>query len=150
MESSDFSIAFTALATGLLVIVGPTQILVLLGQRWQQRLDWAEVYQRRWADSHRDWGTVVFLGREHGSYYQIATLETLQELRIAAVEQTFDLPSIWAREAVRNVCGLLSEVRMSILQGQLLIREAYPIFGTGLLRNGAALRALLDNTDAHA
>lgn len=145
-----FNASFTALATGLLVVVGVAQASVLAGQRRQQRLDWAEVYRRRWTELNDDWAKVVFLGQRYDSYYQVAQLETLEKLKAATIAQSNSLPTVWARESVRNVCGMLSDVCMRILQGQILIREVYPIFGTGLLRNGAALRALLDsNFNAH-
>lgn len=60
--------AFTALATGLLVLVGVAQAAVLVGQRRQQRLEWVDIYRKRWAEIFKDWGTVVFLGRRYGSY----------------------------------------------------------------------------------
>lgn len=137
--------AFTALATGLLVLVGLVQACVLVGQRRQQRLDWVELYRRRWAEIYKDWGTVVFLGRRYGSYYQVAQLEALRQLEVASLKGDDEIALVWAREAARNVCELLSDVCIRILQGRMLVSEAYPIFGTGLLRNSAPLRALVDH-----
>jgi hypothetical protein len=136
---------FTALATGLLVLVGIAQAVVLVGQRRQQRLDLAELYRKRWADINKDWGTVVFLGRRYGSYYQVTQLETLRQLKIATLQDQDEVALVWAREAARNVCELLSDVCTRILQGRILVSEAYPVFGTGLLRNSAPLRTLVDH-----
>ena len=47
----------TALATILLVVVGGAQVGILSGQRQQQRLDWAEMYRRRWTELQGDWAT---------------------------------------------------------------------------------------------
>lgn len=45
---TEFPIVFTAAATGLLALIGLVQATVLIGQRRQQRLDWVEVYRKRW------------------------------------------------------------------------------------------------------
>ncbi|MCY1292578.1 hypothetical protein D9M70_418110 [compost metagenome] len=142
-------VELTALATVLLVLVGGAQVVVLLGQRHQQRLDWAEMYRRRWIELKGDWATVVFLGRRASDYYQIAHHETLKQLRDATKASSNDVASSWAQASVRNVCGMLSDLCSRILQGHIQVRDVYPIFGTELLRQGAPLRVLLDGNDSY-
>lgn len=137
---------FTSLATGLLVLVGIAQAAVLVGQRRQQRLDWSEVYRRRWAETKEDFAKVVYLGREHGAYYQVAGPELIQKLNSAIAESTYNAPTIWALASVRNVCGILSDICQRIMQGQLHVQEAYPLFGTEFLRHSAAMRSILDDS----
>ncbi|WP_027469533.1 hypothetical protein [Deefgea rivuli] len=137
---------FTSLATGLLVLVGLAQAAVLVGQRRQQRLDWSEVYRRRWAEAKEDFAKVVFLGRQHGAYYQVADPELIQKLNLAVAESSLHTPTIWALASVRNVCGILSDICQRIMQGQLHVQEAYPLFGTEFLRHSAALRSILDGS----
>ncbi|KNH28028.1 hypothetical protein ACS77_09085 [Pseudomonas syringae] len=134
----------TALATVLLVVVGAAQVKILSGQRQQQRLDWAELYRRRWIELRGDWATIVFLGRRVTDYYQIAHHETLQELRNATRTSSTEVASSWAQASVRNVCGMLSDLCSRVLQGHIKVQEIYPIFGTELLRQGAPFRTLLD------
>jgi hypothetical protein len=134
----------TALATVLLVIVGTVQVMLLKGQSQQQRLSWAESYRRRWVELINDWGTVVFIGRRHNDYYQIAHLSAIEALRTATKEASADFAVSWAQASVRNVCGTLSDICMRVLQGQISIRDVYPIFGSELLRQGVPLRNLLD------
>jgi len=142
-------VKLTAVATALLVFVGLAQVVVLLAQRHQQRLDWAEMYRRRWIELGGDWATVVFLGRRASDYYQIAHHGSLQQLREAALNHSQRVVSSWAQASVRNVCGMLSDLCSRILQGDLRISDVYPIFGTELLRQGAPLRVLLDGNSGH-
>ncbi|WP_336354620.1 hypothetical protein [Pseudomonas granadensis] len=138
----------TALATILLVVVGVAQVRILSGQRQQQRLDWAEMYRRRWTELQGDWATIVFLGRKAQEYYQIAHHVKLQELRELLRSSSSDTASSWAQASVRNVCGMLSDLCSRILKGHIKIDEIYPVFGTELLRQGAPLRTLLNgNSD---
>ena len=139
----------SALATVLLVVVGAAQLMILLSQRLQQRLDWAEIYRRRWIELQKDWATVVFLGRGASEYYQVAHHDYLQELRRASMTTSSDIASSWALFSVRNVCGIFSDLCSRILQGQIKVHEIYPIFGTELLRQGAPLRVLLDGNSEH-
>lgn len=139
----------TALATALLVLVGGVQVAILFGQRHQQRLDWAEMYRRRWIELQGDWATVVFLGRRSSDYYQVAHHEDLQRLREATQTTSNGVASSWAQASVRNVCGMLSDLCSRILQGHIQVRDIYPIFGTELLRQGAPLRVLLDGKADH-
>ena len=139
----------TALATVLLVLVGGAQVYILLGQRQQQRLDWAEMYRRRWIELKGDWATVVFLGRRASDYYQVAHHEDLQRLREAAHAASDCVASSWAQASVRNICGMLSDLCSRVLQGHIQVRDVYPIFGSELLRQGAPLRVLLDGNSSH-
>ena len=139
----------SALATVLLVVVGAAQVMILLGQRLQQRLDWSEMYRRRWIELQKDWAAVIFLGRGASEYYQVAHPEYLQELRKASATTSGDIASSWALFSVRNVCGLFSDLCSRVLQGQIKVHEIYPIFGTELLRQGAPLRVLLDGNNEH-
>ncbi|MEG1563492.1 MAG: hypothetical protein RR365_07165 [Bacteroides sp.] len=134
----------TIVATALLVLIGFAQFFVLLAQRHQQRLDWAEMYRRRWIELKGDWAIVVFLGRRSTDYYQIAHYETLQRLHDVTNSESLDQSSSWAQASIRNICGLLSDLCSRILQGDLQVRDIYPIFGTELLRQSAPLRILLD------
>lgn len=139
----------SALATVLLVIVGVAQVVILSGQRRQQRLDWAEMYRRRWIELKEDWATVIFLGRRVTDYYQIAHHESLQEMRKSSMNASNEIASSWALSSVRNVCGMFSDLCSRVLQGEIDVHQIYPIFGTELLRQGAPLRALLDGKDEH-
>lgn len=144
MENPDYSAFITALATGLLVLVGLAQVFVLIAQKRQQRLDLAEAYRKRWQESLEDWAAVVFLGREEGAFYQVASKDQLE--RLTANLNGSDLYGryVWAVSSIRNVSSIMSDVALRILQGQLTVSDAYPIFGTELLRHSYALRALLD------
>lgn len=139
-----FSVSFTAIATGLLAVIGIAQAMILFGQRRQQRLDWAEIYRKRWNDNSQHLAKVVYFGREHGSFYQLADEETLKQCHALIIESDPQKRNLSALSSVRIVFGILSDICQRIMQGQLKINEAYPIFGTEFLRHGAALRALLD------
>lgn len=136
----------TAIATGLLVLVGGMQVMVLVAQQRQHHLDLVNSYSRRWTKSQTQWATLVYVGRRPGEFYQVADSELLRQLVVATVRYTHDEPSTWAHDAARAVTTLLSDVCLRILQGQLTVRDIYPVFGTELLRHGSPLRALLDVT----
>lgn len=142
MEDNFFNVA----TTSLLVLTGVVQAVVLVGQRRQQRLDWAEEYRHQWANLKDDWARVVYLGRRHGAYYQLAEPDTLKKLDVNTSQINNEGPTTWALYSVRQVCCTLSDVCLRLLQGQMHIRDVYPIFGTGFLRHGASLRALLDSS----
>lgn len=141
---TEFPTVFTAAATGLLALIGIVQATVLIGQRKQQRLDWAEVYRKRWGDISDDWAKVVYIGSTHGSFYQVGDHEHIKKLDAAVHEITGDYRTMWSLNAARNVCGILSDACQRIMQGQLYIQEIYPIFGTEFLRVSIALRVILD------
>jgi hypothetical protein len=138
------SATVTALATGLLVIVGVAQAGVLIAQRRQHRLELVEAYRRRWIEARRAWAAIVYLGRDFGEFYQIADAAHQAELRSATGRANLHAPTPWALDAVRDVSGTLSDVCLRILQGQLTVGDAYPILGTEFLRHSRPLRALLD------
>ena len=135
----------TAIATGLLVVVGIAQVGMLVAQKRQARLALVAEYWKRWHDLKEAWGRVVFVGRGQGEYYQVLSQEQLSEIQEALNAVRFNAPTVWALESIREVCGLLGDVSMRILQGQLDVSDAYPVFGTGLLRHSRSLRKLLDS-----
>lgn len=135
---------FTALATGLLVLVGFAQVVVLRGQRRQQRLDQAEIYRKRWADCRGDWAKVVFMGHDRGAFYQVADSQTVERLEEDVAAGT-DGRVAWAFDSVRSISAILSDVSLRILQGQLQVSDVYPVFGSELLRQSRQLRNLLEH-----
>lgn len=46
--SDTSSVILTAYATGILALIGLCQVFILISQRTQLRLDWAETYRKRW------------------------------------------------------------------------------------------------------
>ncbi|HHG8771732.1 TPA: hypothetical protein ACPYU1_001058 [Raoultella planticola] len=138
------STTFTALATGLLVAAGFAQVIVLIAQRRQQRLDWVEVYRQRWSERKKDWINVVYIGRQHGSYYQVADIKKINKLDKATLKTNNSHPTIWALNSTQKIFGLLSDICLKILQGKLLVQDIYPIFGTEFLRHSVAIRAIID------
>ncbi len=134
----------TAIATGLLVLVGMAQVVILVGQRRQLRLDLAESYRRRWAECRNDWAGLVFIGRAAGEFYQVGDRETVKRLENSVALYDGCSREAWVSDAVRSVTAMLSDVSLRILQGQLHVSDVYPIFGTELLRHSRALRMLLD------
>lgn len=138
----------TALATGFLAIIGVVQIAILIAQRRQSQLDLIEQYRKRWHDTKKDWGAIIFIGRNDGDYYQVVDANTLKQFVADRDESTCYGPTIWARDAARSVFSSLSDICTRILQGQLNIKDVYPIFGSELLRHGYPLRVLLDNAYA--
>lgn len=143
----------TALATALLVVVGMVQIVVfivqlflLISQRNAQKIDLVEVYRRRWSEYKDDLGALVFLGREQGEYYQIIDIETINLLNEKVKVIRLDKPTIWARDSVRNISNLFSDICIRILQGNLSIHDVYPILGTTILRQSLPLRKILERS----
>jgi hypothetical protein len=88
--------AITALATGLLVVVGAAQYGILIAQQRQHRLQLAEMYWRRWADCRPAWAILVFVGRDPNAYYQVADADTTKLLRLAVKRDRASRPSTWA------------------------------------------------------
>ncbi|EIV2911589.1 TPA: hypothetical protein ACGD69_003340 [Serratia marcescens] len=141
---TEFPIVFTAAATGLLALIGLVQATVLIGQRRQQRLDWVEVYRKRWGEITDDWAKTVYIGSPHGSYYQVGDHEHIERLDAAIMEIKGNYRIMWSLNAARNVCVILSDACQRIMQGQLYVQEIYPVFGTEFLRHSIALRAILE------
>lgn len=133
-----------ALTSILLVFASMAQLAILIVQNRQSRLQLIIDYRRRWNDAHKNWGDVVFVGRNPDEYYQVIDEKKIGELKNITQENRLDTPTIWARDSIQIVCGILNEVSLRILQGQLYVSDAYPIFGTELLRHTKPLRILLD------
>lgn len=136
--------AITALATGLLVVVGIAQVGTLVAQHRQHRLDLAEAYRRRWADCRRAWAAMVFVGRDPGGFYQVADQQLVKELSQLVGRVNAERPSTWALEAASSATQAMGDVCLRILTGQLSVSDAYPLFGTEFLRQTRPLRRLLD------
>lgn len=134
----------TAIATGLLVVVGIAQAGILVAQKRQARLELASDYRNRWQRCQELWGRVIYIGRGSGEYYQVVDIQTLERFKKDVSGSTLHSPTVWARDSIRSVCGIMSDVSMRLLQGQLQVSDAYPIFGTELLRHSRPLRKLLD------
>lgn len=142
---AEFPTVFTAAATGLLALIGLVQATVLIGQRRQQRLDWVEVYRKRWGEITDDWAKTVYIGSPHGSYYQVGDHEHIERLNAAIKEIKGSYRIMWPLNAARNACGILSDACQRVMQGQLYVQEIYPVFGTEFLRHSIALRAILES-----
>ncbi|MDD9211033.1 hypothetical protein [Aeromonas dhakensis] len=140
--------------TGLLVLIGLAQVLILINQRRQNQLVLLQEYRQRWFEFRKQWSVVIFIGRNEGEYYQVASREVLTELTNLVENSSSHEPTVWALESIRCVCNTLSDICIRILQGQLEVRDVYPLFGTELLRQSLPLRVLLDvyyknNFDSH-
>lgn len=139
--NNDTIISLTSI---LLVLISAAQIGILIIQNRQSRLQLINDYRRRWLDAHKNWGEVIFIGRDPDEYYHVIDEQTLNELKNLMQNKTSEGQTIWAHNSIQVVCGLLNEVSLRILQGQLYVADAYPIFGTELLRHSSPLRILLD------
>lgn len=134
----------TAIATILLVLVGFVQVFVLFSQKKQTRIALTEQYRQLWNSLKKNWGNVVFIGRENGEYYQVLDETSINALRTETTKQRLDTPTIWALESIQKVCGMLGEISTRVLQGHLKVADIYPIFGTQFLRQSRPLRQLLE------
>ncbi|HHA1288850.1 TPA: hypothetical protein ACOEAG_000981 [Enterobacter cloacae] len=142
--SDSPSVIFTAYATGILALIGLCQIFILISQRTQLRLDWAETYRKRWGEIRIDWSKVIYFGHSSGDYYQIATAEVISEIDRMKTERKNTTREIWALEPTIRVFTELNDICLRIMQGHLRIGDTYPILGTEFLRQSAAMRNLLD------
>lgn len=134
----------TTLISILVVVASIAQIVILVIQNKQARLQLISDYRTRWSIYYKNWGQIIFIGRDPGEYYQVTDEKTLKKLKIMTEQSNLYNPTIWARDSVRIVCSLLSEVSLRIIQGQLYVSEVYPIFGTELLRHSNPIRKILD------
>lgn len=132
------------IATALLVVAGFVQIKVLLAQNRQNQLALLVEYRKRWNEYSEHWARLIFVGRGDGEYYQLADEQLLKLFSQEREAYSLDRPAIHAIQSVRLICNTLSDVTTKILQGQLDVRDVYPIFGTEVLRQCRALRVLLD------
>lgn len=130
--------------TGLLVLVGAAQVMILMNQKRQNQLALLQEYRNRWGNNKRQWATVVFFGRQNGDYYQVAEKSLLVELNDTVNNHSYGSPTVIALESVQSVCNILSDICIRILQGQLEVKDVYPLFGSELLRHSRPLRVLLD------
>lgn len=135
----------TALATALLTIVGFTQIKILITQNRQSQLGLIEEYRKRWLESRRYWGIVIFIGRDEDAYYQVVQEEVVEGFVLLRNKANLHSPSVWALDSARIIFTILSDICIKVLKNQLNISDVYPIFGTELLRSSKPLRSLLDN-----
>jgi len=142
--SDTSSVIFTAYATGILALIGLSQVLILISQRTQLRLDWAETYRKRWGDIRVDWSKVIYFGHASGDYYQIASAEVISDIYRMKAERQNTTREIWALEPAIRVFNELNDICLRIMQGHLRIGDIYPILGTEFLRQSAAMRNLLD------
>lgn len=134
----------TAFATIFLVMVGLFQVVILIAQTKQSKLNLMQNYQTQWVKLNKKLATLIFIGRDEDEYYQIADKKLLSKLIKARAKTNNHEPTIWARDAVRSVCGLLSDICVQCLNGNLNISDIYSLFGSQLLRHGRPLRKLLD------
>ncbi|MBX3740983.1 MAG: hypothetical protein KF712_08330 [Akkermansiaceae bacterium] len=135
----------TAIATALLVFVGLVQAWILSSQKRQVRLQLITEYRKRWQDSYEDWAKVVFIGHGPTEFYQIVDEASAKILQDKIQSSGMSGPTIWALDSIRSACGVMSDVSMRIVQGQLHISDVYPVFGTELLRHSRPLRKILDS-----
>lgn len=133
------------LVTLLLVLVGSIQIGILKSQRKNNQLLLIEAYRKRWTDCKSYWGTIIFIAKDDDDYYQVINQIEIQKLVELRNKSNYENPSIWALDATRVIFTILSDICTKVLQGQLDIRDVYPIFSTQLLRNSYPLKVLLDN-----
>jgi len=134
----------TAIATTILAFVGFVQVFVLVSQKKQTRIALVEQYRQLWSKLKYDWGILILIGRKNGEYYQILNEASIKSINEKIKEQRQDIPTVWALESIRSVCGMISEVSIRLLQGHLKISDVYPIFGTEFLRQSRPLRQLLE------
>lgn len=133
-----------AVLTGLLVLVGLAQVMMLINQKRQNQLALLQEYRSRWSQYRKNWAIIVFIGRSEDEYYQVAD-QSLQSQLTEMVGNTSDYgPTVWALESINHVCSTLSDVCIRILQGQLTIEDVYPLFGSDLLRHSRPFRSILD------
>ncbi|MDX6038249.1 hypothetical protein SH917_21805, partial [Acinetobacter baumannii] len=85
------------------------------------------------------------LGRDLDEYYQMLDAEEIIKLNSNLLTSRREKPTIWARDAVRDVSALMSDICIRILQGSLTIQSVYPILGTTILRHSRPLRILLES-----
>lgn len=130
--------------TGLLVLVGLAQVMMLINQKRQNQLALLQEYRNRWSQYRENWAIIVFIGRSEDEYYQVADKSLLFSLTNMVGDTSDYAPTIWALESVNHVCSTLSDVCIKILQGQLTIEDVFPLFGSDLLRHSRPFRSILD------
>lgn len=142
--------AITAIATGLLAIVGFAQIGILNSQRRHAQLQLIGEYRQRWDSNRLNWGAVVFVGRSNEEYYQVLPRDMVNNLIEMTESTNLHEPTTWALDSSRAIFGVLSDICSRVLQGQLEVSDVYPIFGTEILRNSRPLRVMLEATYSYS
>jgi hypothetical protein len=137
-------VVLTAIATALLVVAAFAQITVSRAQRRQESLLYIDNFRQRWRDSKDDFGTVIYFAGDPDDFYQLIDHKAVVQLQTKCKETSLEGQTVWALDALRSACGTLSDMCMRILQGQLHVQDAYPAFGTELLRYSNRLRNILD------
>lgn len=82
--------------TGLLVLIGLAQVLILINQRRQNQLVLLQEYRQRWFEFRKQWSIVIFIGRSEGEYYQVASSDVLTELTKLVEKSSDHEPTVWA------------------------------------------------------
>lgn len=143
-EKNDSNALIMAILTGLLVLVGFAQVLMLVNQKRQNQLALLQEYRSRWNAYRKHWAIVIFVGRYEDEFYQVADEKLHLELKDLVNQSSNSSHSVWALESINYICNTLSDVCLRVLQGQLNIKDVYPLFGSELLRHSRPLRVLLD------
>ena len=133
-----------SILTGLLVLVGLAQVMMLINQKRQNQLALLQEYRNRWNAYRKHWAIVIFVGRYEDEFYQVADSKLQLELTKLVNKNSKNSHDIWALESISYVCNTLSDVCLRVIQGQLDIKDVYPLFGSELLRHSRPLRVLLD------
>ena len=133
-----------SILTGLLVLVGLAQVMMLINQKRQNQLALLQEYRSRWSAYRKQWATVIFVGRYEGEFYQVADEKLQLELTKLVNKTSNSSHEIWALESINYICTTLSDICLRVIQGQLDIKDVYPLFGSELLRHSRPLRVLLD------
>jgi hypothetical protein len=134
----------TALATVILALVGVSQIKMLILQNRQKKIEFVDEYRKQWINSKKDFGIIIYIGRNENEYYQVVDKNILEEYSQLVKNTNSYSPTVWALDSTRNIFTILSDISIKILKDQLDISDIYPLFGTQLLRHSKPLRILLD------
>lgn len=134
----------TSVSTVVLSLVGFVQMVILNAQKKQGQLSLTEEYRKRWSSLRHHWGALIFIASEEDEYYQLLDNDELNIITKKMSECTNTKQTVWALDAVREVCKLLSGVCVNIFEGRLDISDVYSLFGTELLRYGKRLRIILN------
>jgi len=134
----------TALATVVLALIGISQIFVLILQSRQKKIEFIEDYRKQWFSYKKDFGVVIFIGRDEREYYQVVNKKTLDIFSKEVKNSNCTEPTIWALDSTRNIFTLLNDLSIKILKNQINISDIYSLLGTQMLRHSKPLRVLLD------
>lgn len=132
----------TAFINITLLIFGAIQIVFLKSQKKHTRIALTEQYRNLWDTLKKDWGVLIFIGRDKGEYYQILDKRSIEKLKLKSTKDGH--PTIWALESAHKVFGVIGEISTRVLQGHITVSDIYPIFGTEFLRHSRPMRQFLD------